>query len=280
MRTPDHRTHLANARVAAEELRGEVDAPRFAPGTAMRVTVPVADLRTAPDGARDRQLLYGQRVRILEIHDGWAFGAALRDGFVGYLAADDLGPEVTPTHRVAVPATHLYPGPDLKRREQAWLSFGSELRVVSATGDWFETSEGLFVPKPHLRPLNAAFADPVTVAQMHFGVPYLWGGNSAAGIDCSGLVQVACLAAGLPCPGDSDQQEAALGETLPPGTPPRRGDLYFWKGHVAIAVDAETLVHANAHAMAVAYEPITAATARIAAQGEGPVTRRARLSPA
>ncbi|MEM1430063.1 MAG: NlpC/P60 family protein [Pseudomonadota bacterium] len=273
----DRRETLANAFVAAAELEGSVEAPAYVDGTLQRVTEPVVDLCRAPGGARERQLLYGQRFRVLEVREGWAFGAAARDGYVGYIAAASLGEDVAATHRVALPATHLYPTPNLKAREAAWLSFGSELRVVSASGEFFETAEGLFVPKTHLRPLSAVFADPVTVAQLFFGVPYLWGGNSAAGIDCSGLLQAGCLAAGLPCPGDSDQQEAILGETLAPGVQPARGDLFFWSGHVGIAVDGETLIHANAGSMSVAYEPITAAISRIAAQGEGPVTRRARL---
>ncbi len=275
----DRRILLANAFVAAAELQGVVDAPAYAKGEMRRATRPVVDLCKAPGGARDRQLVYGERFRVLEVREGWAFGAAARDGFVGYIAAGDLGDDIEGTHRVSMPATHLYPAPDLKTRESRWLSFGSELRVVSASGAFFETAEGEFVPKSHLRPLNAEFADPVTVAQLFFGVPYLWGGNSAAGIDCSGLVQAACLAAGIPCPGDSDQQEALLGETLAPGIQPARGDLYFWDGHVALTVDGETLVHANAGTMSVAYEPIVGAIARIAEQGEGPVTRRARLRP-
>ena len=273
----DRRRLLANARVAAAELRGQVDAPAYADGTARRVVVPVADLCAAPDGPRDRQLLYGAHVRVLEVAAGWAFGAATDDGYVGYLRAASLGDPVEATHRVAVPATHLYPAPDLKRREALWLSLGARLRVVGQAGGFLETAEGLYVPAPHLRPLSEPFADPVAVAELLRGVPYLWGGNSAAGIDCSGLVQIACHAAGQPCPGDSDQQEAELGATLAPDTPPRRGDLYFWPGHVAWAVDGATLIHANAHAMAVACEPIDAALARIEAQGEGPLTRRARL---
>ncbi len=273
----DRRALLANARVAASELEGIATAKTYVSGAWQRVTAPVADLLAAPDGARDRQLLYGQRFRVLEERDGWAFGAAARDGYVGHVSAGALGEDLAATHRVAAPATHLYPAPNLKRREAAWLSFGSELRVVSASGEFFETAEGLFVPKPHLRPLTAHVTDPVTVAQLLFGVPYLWGGNSSAGIDCSGLVQAACLAAGIPCPGDTDQQEAALGETLDKSVPPARGDLYFWKGHVAWAVDGDTLIHANAHTMSVAYEPIDRAISRIEAQGGGTVTRQARV---
>ncbi len=273
----DRRALAANGRVAAVELEGLVEAGAFVAGAWARVAVPVADLCAAPGGARDRQLLLGARFRVLERRGGWAFGVAGADGYAGYLAEAALGPEVGVTHRVAVPATHLYPAPDLKRRERAWLPFGAALRVVSASGAFLETSGGDFVPAAHLRPLDAPLDDPVTVAELFLGVPYLWGGNSSAGIDCSGLVQVACHAAGIACPGDSDQQETALGTTLPPGTPPARGDLLFWPGHVAWVADGDTLIHANAHAMAVAFEPIEAAIARIAAQGEGGVTRHARL---
>jgi hypothetical protein len=240
-----------------------------------RIARPVADLLAAPDGPRDRQVLYGHRVEVLARQAGWARLRAAHDGYEGWTPQEALGEAIEPTHRVAVPATHLYPRPDIKARERCWLSFNSELRVVSAAGDFFETPEG-FVPKPHLRPLNAPFADFVTAAQLHFGVPYLWGGNSTAGIDCSGLVQGALRAAGRDCPGDSGPQEAALGTDLPEGAAPQRGDLYFWPSHMAIAVDGETLIHANAHHMAVAYEPIAAALARIAAAGGGPLTRRAR----
>jgi len=137
-----------------------------------------------------------------------------------------------------------------------------------------EIEGGFFVPKPHIRPIERPFSDPVTVAQLFFGTPYLWGGNSAFGIDCSGLVQAAFLACGIDCPGDSDMQ---MSMGAPASAPYRRGDLLLWKGHVALCVDDEVLIHANAHHMAVAYEPILRAIARIEAQGDGPVTAHRRM---
>lgn len=273
----DRRLIPANARVAAAGLEGQVVAERFVTPVPRRVVRPVTDLLRAPDGPRERQLVYGEAFDVLETRDGVAFGQAARDGYVGYVPARALADPVEPTHMVSVPATHAYPAPDLKRQERMGLSFGSRLRVVSASGNFFETAEGLFVPKPHLRPVNRPFADPATVAQLHFGAPYLWGGNSIWGIDCSGLVQAALLSCGIACPGDSDLQQTALGAEIAPDTPPQRGDLFFWKGHVAMAVDGQTLIHSNAKAMAVAYEPIADTIARIEAQGEGPVTARRRL---
>jgi len=247
-------------------------------GTPGQITAPLVDLCPTPGGNRDRQLLLGAAVLLFERCDGFAFVRAVQDGYVGYVpdAAVSVGGPA-PTHRVAVRATHAYPSPAFKQHEVMALSFGAQVRVVDERDKFAETDAGLFVAKRHLRPLNVPFRDPVTIAQLFFGTPYLWGGNSSAGIDCSGLVQAALLACDIPCPADSDQQHAALGETIPPGSGHQRGDLLFWSGHVGIMVDDTTLLHANAHHMAVAYEDARAATLRIAAQGGGPLLRQARL---
>lgn len=270
----DRRTTPANGRVADLSLRGRVAAERFTAGTPARITVPVEDLRPAPGGPRDRQVLFGTAVRVYEKREGWAFVQSARDGYVGYLRVAALGAPRTASHRVAVPATHVYREADFKSPDLLHLSFGAEVAVTAETRRFWETPEG-FIPKPHLRPLDRPFTDPVTVAQLFFGVPYLWGGNSILGIDCSGLAQAAHLACALACPGDSDMQCRDLGQAATGD--PRRGDLWFWKGHVALVVDPQTIIHANAHHMAVAYEPIAAALARIAAQGDGDPIARKRL---
>ncbi len=273
--TLDKRLLPANGRVAAERLRGLVEADRFVAGEARRVAVPVADLDGSPGGSRDRQLLWGEGVTMYENRDGFAFVEAHRDGYVGYVAAVSLGPTRAPTHRVAVPATHLYRDDDMKGPDLRHLSFGALVTVEAEGRKFWETPEG-YIPKPHLRPLDKPFTDPAAVAQLHFGVPYLWGGNSVLGIDCSGLVQASLLACGLACPGDSDLQRT-LGTEVPEDAPLRRGDLLFWKGHVAMAVDETTIIHANAHHMAVAYEGVEQAIQRILTQGEGGMLARRRL---
>lgn len=270
----DRRLTASNGRVADIALQGEVTAERFTPGEPARILRPVEDLRPAPGAMRDRQLLWGDEVTVYERRDGWAFVRAARDGYVGYLRAEALAAPDPATHRVAVPATLLFEGENLKSRDLAHLSLGARITVLTECRHFWETAEG-FIPKKHLRPLDRPLADPVTVAQLFFGAPYLWGGNSILGIDCSGLVQAAHLACDVPCPGDSDLQEAALGrETY---APPRRGDIWFWKGHVGLVVDEETLVHASGHHMAVVYEPLKAAELRIGAQDGGPVRVKKRL---
>ncbi|MEB8387172.1 NlpC/P60 family protein [Rhodobacteraceae bacterium KMM 6894] len=272
--TRDPRLTPANARVAYIALRGQVDAPRYSSGAARQVGVPVADLLRAPGGKRERQLLMGAPVTRYDTHDGWSFVQA-EDGYVGYLPDNTLADGPAPTHHVIARATHVYSAPDLKTPERAMLSHGARLTVLSVDGHWAETPIG-HVPAQHLAPLSARAADPVTVALLYLGTPYLWGGNSAFGIDCSGLVQAGCRACGIDCPGDSDLQEAALGTAVPPDAGLRRGDLIFWRGHVAWVLDGAHILHANAHAMAVSIEPMEAAIARIQTAGD-PVTSRKRL---
>lgn len=274
----DRRLTPANARVAEAGWEDRVDAPTYVEGTWKAIRSPVADLRAAPGGARDRQLVTGERFLVLEDREGWSFGRAERDGYVGYIPSEQLGEDTEATHLVAVRASHAYKMPSLKAPEMSPLTFGARVRVTDERHHYFEIGHESFVPKPHLRPLDRPFRDPATVAQLYFGTPYLWGGNSSWGIDCSGLIQAACLACHLPCPGDTDLQQAALGHSVPNGSALERGDLLFWKGHVAMAVDEATLIHANAHHMAVAYEPAAAAIARIEAQGEGSVTAHKRLA--
>lgn len=273
----DPRRTPANARVAATALRGRIEAARYSDGAARRVAPPVADLLHAPHGRRQRQLLTGASVTCYECHEGWAFVQA-EDGHVGYLSAEMLTDGMPPTHWITARASHAYSAPDLKSPERAALSHLSRVAVLRQAEAWAETPLG-HVPAQHLASLSMAAPDPVAVAELYLGAPYLWGGNSAFGLDCSGLVQAGTRACGIACPGDSDMQEAELGKTLPEDATLARGDLLFWRGHVAWVLDAGHILHANAHHMAVAIEPLEPALARIKAQGGGSVTARKRLSP-
>jgi len=273
---PDRRRWPANDHVAARRLEGRVEGVRLVDPTPMSVTVPLADLLTAPDGRRDRQAIFGDVADVLDIRDGMAFVELRRDGFTGYLPAEVLAEAPAPTHRVAVAQSTLYPKPDLKTQELAWLTMGAALHVTGEAGRFAETSAG-FVPAQHLVPLDHTEPHVVAVAERLIGTPYLWGGNSRLGIDCSGLVQAACLACGIACPGDSDMQERELGAALPGDARLQRGDLLFWKGHVAFVSDEKTILHANAGSMSVAFEGLADALSRIERAGDGKVTARKRL---
>jgi len=242
-----------------------------------RIALPIVDLLRAPDGPRDRQLLCGETVEVLNQTQDWHHVRAAKDGYQGYLRSAALAPAQTNSHWISAPSSHSYCAADFKSRERAALSHGSRV-LVSGYEDRFAKTDQGYIPKVHLIPLGQHMSDPVSVALLFLGTPYLWGGNSSFGIDCSGLVQAACLACGIACPGDSGPQEHALGALLPPGSAYQRGDLLFWKGHVALVHDPDTLLHANVHAMAVALEPLDAAITRIAEQGDGPVTAHRRLA--
>ena len=271
----DQRLLPANGRVAAVSLKGKVVADQYVEGTPQSVTVSVVDLCAEPKGLRKRQLLLGATVTLLELADGWGFVQAA-DGYVGYVQEAALGDLTHPTHFVATPATHGYAEESFKSRDTIALPFGAKVVVTDERQKYFETQFG-FIPKKHLRPLDQTFNDPATIAQMHYGVPYLWGGNSTRGIDCSGLVAAALTGSGIACPADSDMQQDVLGHGIADNDTLKRGDLLFWDGHVGMMVDADTLIHANAHHVATVYEPVERAILRIKAQGDGDVTARKRL---
>jgi len=268
----DPRTTPARPDLAARHLEGHLTAARFVDGTLREVIEAQAPLRRAPapDAPLDTEALKGERVTVYESNEeGWSWGQLASDGYVGWLPTAALAaPGPAPTHRVAAPRTLVFPGPSIKLPPLAALSLGARLTVTRVEGPLAVTPENNYVPATHLKPVDTTEGDFVTVAETLVGVPYLWGGKTTFGLDCSSLVQLALNACGLPCPRDSDMQERALGETIAPDLANlRRGDLVFWKGHVAIARDPATVLHANAFHMAVAIEPIADAIARIRAAG-------------
>jgi hypothetical protein len=255
----DRRVTPHSGRVAHEALRGRVQADTFVAGEALRITAPVVDLCDGPQGGRDRQLLLGDAFVVIDRRDGWAFGQSDRGGYCGWVPEAAVGVADVPTHWVQGLATHVYAEPRVQAQDRMTLPMGARVALTELLGAWAETRLG-FVPAMHLRALGDWDTDPVAVAERFLDVPYLWGGNTAAGLDCSGLVQAAWLACGRDCPGDSDQQRA-LGRDFRGKA--RRGDLIFWQGHVAIVTGPDRIIHANGHTMDVAYEGLSAAITRI-----------------
>lgn len=284
----DRRVHAFRPDLADERLKGRVEADRFVSATPARVAAPVARLFRRPehDAPLDTEALRGDPVRVFEAgEEGWNWVQLGLDDYVGWMAANDLGPPAPePTHRVTVPRTLLFSGPDIKSPLVEILPLGASVAMTGETSDhnaaYVLVEPAGAIVKQHLGAVDDHANDFVAVAETLAGTPYLWGGNSAFGIDCSGLVQLALRMAGRPAPRDSDMQEAALGEPLPlaSGLPQlRRGDLVFWTGHVGIMQDGKRLLHANAHHMAVASEPLTETFARLDA-ASCPVTSIRRFA--
>jgi cell wall-associated NlpC family hydrolase len=278
--SPDPRLTPARPHLADARLRGRVEAARYVEGRARRVVVPSAPLRRhpSPGAGIDTEALIGDAVTLYAEEDGHAFVQLARDGYVGYLPADSLGsPDPAPTHVVLALRTFLYPAPDLKTPPLGHLSLGARIAATGASGAYVETAGG-FVFAGHVREGAATAPDFAGTAARLVGTPYLWGGRTSLGLDCSGLVQLCLHLAGRDCPRDADMQERALGQPLPgDGDDLRRGDLVFWRGHVGLMLDASLLLHANGHHMSVVVEPLAEARSRILANSYGAVTSFRRL---
>ncbi|MBZ0162596.1 MAG: C40 family peptidase [Notoacmeibacter sp.] len=269
----DPRLHAFRPDLADARLRGQVEASAYVEGKPARITVPVADVRRAGDpmSGLDTQFLLGEHVTVFDSRAGWSWVQGRRDGYVGYLRGAEIGPvSLKPSHEVAVPRTFAYVEPDMKRPVARALSMGGAVTVsdhVETRGTLYAvTDDGEAIVASHLRAVGQNSDDYVTVAETLLGAPYLWGGTSGFGVDCSGLVQLAMRMAGRTVLRDTPMQEATLGEPIDPGVGfenLRRGDLVFWTGHVGIMADGKTLLHASGSAMMVVREPLAGAIARI-----------------
>jgi cell wall-associated NlpC family hydrolase len=278
---PDRRLHAFRPDLADEALRGQVEAERFTRGQPGRIVQGAVEVRRAPDPGSgiDTQMLFGEAVTVFDVRAGYAWVQSGRDGYVGYVdahAVGDGGPAPA-THQVDVPRTFLYPAPDMKTPIKGVLSLTSAVSVVERTEGYARIDQDAWVFADHLAPLGSGAPDHVATARMLLGMPYRWGGKEAAGLDCSALVQVALHRAGRACLRDSDMQAGSVGEAVEIGEPIERGDLLFFPGHVAIALDAERVVHATAFTMQVCEEDLAAVVARVQAESGRGLTAHRRL---
>jgi cell wall-associated NlpC family hydrolase len=275
----DPRLNAFRPDLADEMLRGQVEAERFVSGELSEIAEPVLSLHREPrfDSRRMSELLYGERVKVFAVDEGWAWVKAANDGYVGYVPASGLSREIkSSSHRITVPSTFMYPAPDIKSRPEVPLPMNARVELVETADKFARLRNGLFVFAAHLKPLTATEEDFVAVAEKFLHAPYLWGGKTLRGLDCSGLLQVSLQAAGIPCPRDTDMQEKQLGHPLEDRYALRRGDFIFWQDHVGIMADADRLLHANAHFMQVTLEPVSTVITRIAMSG-GKMTAVKRL---
>jgi hypothetical protein len=270
----DPRVTAVQGDLASVTLQGLVPAKTYQTPVPMQVSAAVVPVRAAPVGDAEQwdQLIFGEGFDLLAEIDGFGWGQARRDGYVGYVALDALSaPVLAPTHRVSALRTYGFSEPSIKSAPIGLYSLNALVTMEAREGRFVRTARAGWFVESQLYPIGQFDTDPVAVAERFLGAPYQWGGRESLGLDCSGLVQQAFYACGLTCPRDTDMQAAQIGTAID-GSELRRGDLVFWKGHVGLMQDAVTLLHANAHHMAVESEPLDGAILRIEAAGSGKPT--------
>ena len=283
MTTLDPRLHAYRDDLANVDLKDQVSASNYVEGKPARIGSHFADVHKHPDAQSmlQTQLLHGHDVLVFDQADDWAWVQQPLDGYVGYVRQEVLVTDnlTDPTHMVIAPRTFLYREPDLKMGRTGYRSMGSKLVVTGETTtrgtNYLILDSGEAVIAHHLIKIGDWQSDPVSVAETLLHTPYLWGGNTGFGLDCSGLVWLANLLCGNPVLRDSDMQAASIGEEISMDFRQlRRGDLVFWRGHVGMMADGENLLHANGNSMNVALEPLESAIERIGYLYEQPTMVR------
>ena len=272
----DLRLTPANGIVACSTLKGKISHSNFVEAKNYQVNVPFVDLLGSPDGKRNRQLIYGSKVKYFSAVKGWAFIQNTYDNYVGYVPESTIASETQKTHIVTAPLAHVFMEPNIKSKNIEILPLAARVSGEVIENGFLETELG-WISVSQLKRKTELSKDPVEVSKLLQNAPYLWGGNTILGIDCSGLIQISLLLCGIDCPGDSDQQMNTLGQNIDIGSPRKKGDILFWKGHVAWVVNERQILHANAYHMATVIEEANEAIERIKKQDNNNLIAHKRL---
>ena len=165
------------------------------------------------------------------------------DKYKGFIEAKDLHLDKNKkTHKIISKECNVYKKPNNKYKLNKKIFFNTRISILNDKNNFIQTKNG-WILKKNIKPINFRKKHFLDNIKLYLNTKYLWGGNSPKGLDCSALVQELLKFNNIYCPRDSKDQKKFFRKEISIKNI-RKGDLLFWKGHVAIALSNKKLVHA------------------------------------
>ena len=204
---------------------------------------PLSDIYKKPDVVSEvtSQILYGEKFKIISKNKSWIKIKVLYDNYIGYIKNKDYTKDHKPTHKIFILKANIYN--KQKNKTKYFLPFASRISMIQESKKFIEFEKNKWIKKSDVKNINHIEKDYLKVLKFFLKTKYVWGGKTYRGIDCSAILQLFFYYNNKFYPRDTKDQikystKKSKSEIF------KKGDIIFWKGHVAICINAKKLIHA------------------------------------